>query len=290
MSEPEVMSGGVNEVVRIGDAVRRPTGPWSPLVHGLLRHLRDQGFAAAPALRELTEDGFEVLDFLPGDVSNYPVTPAAASLEALETAAELLRAYHDCTIGYAVGVTDGWMLPARTPAEVICHGDYAPHNCVLNGDRVVGIIDFDTAHPAPRIWDIGYAVYRWAPITAPANADGFGSIDEQARRTRIFCDRYGLDTPGRAGLIDVVIARLHALVAYMRARAAAGNAAFAGHLEEGHHLQYLADAEYVDRQREIFDRYLLPDASDEQDDGVPRSLPQNPPGRDQTGREHCVDG
>ncbi|MFG2695000.1 phosphotransferase [Kitasatospora sp. NPDC048407] len=254
MADSEILAGGVNQVERIGERVLRPTGPWSPAVHGLLGHLRTNRFTAAPRFHGLTADGREILDFLPGEVSDYPATPAAASRTALLTAARVLRAYHDATAGYAA---DGWMLPAREPAEVICHGDYAPHNCVLDGERVVGVIDFDTAHPGPRLWDVAYAVYRWAPTTAPGNADGFGTPDEQAARAREFCDAYGLDAAGRAGLVDAVEARLHALVDHMRAEAAAGSAAFASHLADGHHLMYLSDAAYVVRERERFERALL---------------------------------
>ncbi|MFI9784639.1 phosphotransferase [Kitasatospora sp. NPDC051984] len=254
MADSEILAGGVNQVERVGERVLRPTGPWSPAVHGLLGHLRTNGFTAAPRFHGLTADGREILDFLPGEVSDYPATPAAASRTALLTAARVLRAYHDATAGYAA---DGWMLPAREPAEVICHGDYAPHNCVLDGERVVGVIDFDTAHPGPRLWDVAYAVYRWAPTTAPGNADGFGTPDEQAARAREFCDAYGLDAAGRAGLVDAVEARLHALVGHMRAEAAAGSAAFASHLADGHHLMYLSDAAYVVRERERFERALL---------------------------------
>jgi len=35
-------------VVRIGDTVRRPVGPHSPLVHALLAHLESVGFEGAP--------------------------------------------------------------------------------------------------------------------------------------------------------------------------------------------------------------------------------------------------
>ncbi|MFD8593829.1 phosphotransferase enzyme family protein [Kitasatospora sp. NPDC059646] len=254
MADGEILSGGVNRVERIGDRVLRPTGPWSPAVHRLLGHLRANGFTAAPAFHGSAADGREILDFLPGEVSDYPATPAAASRTALLTAARLLRAYHDATAGFTA---DGWMLPAREPAEVICHGDYAPHNCVLDGERVVGVIDFDTAHPGPRLWDVAYAVYRWVPTTEPGNADGFGTPDEQAARAREFCDAYGLDRAGRAGLVDALEARLHALVAHMRAEAAAGSAAFASHLADGHHLMYLADAAYVVRERDRFERALL---------------------------------
>ncbi|MER5771018.1 aminoglycoside phosphotransferase family protein [Streptomyces sp. NPDC001985] len=260
MDDREVLSGGVNEVLRIGARVRRPTGPWSPLVHGLLRHIREQGFTAAPAVHEVTGDGYEILDFLPGEVSDYPPTPAAASRAALESAARLLRAYHDSTVGYARrDHATGWMLPARAPVEVICHGDYAPHNCVLDGTRVTGIIDFDAAHPGPRLWDIAYAVHRWAPLTAPGNPDGFGTAREQALRARLFCDRYGLDGAGRHRLVDTVAERLRALVEFTRARAAEGNAAFARHIAEGHDRQYLADAAHVIDRRAEFERYLLDD-------------------------------
>ncbi|MGW7541102.1 aminoglycoside phosphotransferase family protein [Streptomyces sp. NPDC054770] len=254
----EVLAGGgVNEVVRIGTTVRRPTGPASPLVHGLLRHLRESGFTQAPALHEVTADGFEILDFIPGDVCNYPVSEAAATPEALESAATLLRAFHDHTVDYVGRVpAHGWMQAEVDPAEVICHGDYAPHNVVLRGTEAVGIIDFDNAHPGPRLWDVAHGVYRWAPITAPGNADGFGTAEEQAVRTRVFCDRYGLDADGRAALVDAVIARVTAIVDFMKSQAAAGNAAFAGHLADGHHIQYLNDVAYLRDQRAVFEKHL----------------------------------
>ena len=55
--------GGRSTVHRRGDVVIRDTGPWSPAVHALLRHLEDVGFAAAPRLvgSGLDHDGREVL-------------------------------------------------------------------------------------------------------------------------------------------------------------------------------------------------------------------------------------
>jgi hypothetical protein len=135
----EILSGGINEVVRVGDVVRRPAGAWSRNVHALLRHLEEAGFDGAPRVVAEAADGFEYLSFLAGDVSNYPATPAAASPEALISAAGLLRAYHDATAPFAARAPlDGWQVPAREPVEVICHGDFAPHNCVLTGHRVTG--------------------------------------------------------------------------------------------------------------------------------------------------------
>ncbi|WP_436531062.1 phosphotransferase enzyme family protein [Actinoplanes sp. HUAS TT8] len=246
MAEREQLTGGINDVVRVGDRVHRPTGAWSPRVHELLRELAAQGFGGVPRFHGLAGDGAEILDFLPGEVADYPLSEAAWSTDALLSAADLLRAYHDATVTYARSAPrDGWQLPALEPVEVICHGDYAPYNCVMNGDRVVGMFDFDHARPGPRLWDVAYAVYRWAPLTRPGSADAHGPPDSQAERLRLFCDRYGLDDAARAALPDAVVARLHHMVAFMRAEAAAGSAAFAGHLAAGHHLQYLGDADYI---------------------------------------------
>ena len=42
--------GGRTTVHRRGSVVIRDTGPWTPAVHALLRHLEEAGFAAAPRL------------------------------------------------------------------------------------------------------------------------------------------------------------------------------------------------------------------------------------------------
>ncbi|MEU7477820.1 aminoglycoside phosphotransferase family protein [Lentzea sp. NPDC042327] len=233
--------GGINDVYRVGQTVRRPVGPWSPRVHGLLRHLRERGFTGAPDFHGIDEEGREILTFFPGEVCNYPLSPAARSEEALVSAARLLRSYHDATASY--DHRTGWMMPVREPAEVVCHGDFAPYNCVLDGTTAVALIDFDTAHPAPRLWDVAYAVYRWAPLTHPDNHDGFGTAARQAARAARFCNAYGL--ADRSGLVAAVAERLTALVELMHARADAGDRAFARHIADGHDRLYLRDAEYV---------------------------------------------
>jgi len=251
MDEEVLSGGGVNHVVRVGSTVRRPTGPHSGRVHDLLRRL--DGFGPVPRLLGV-EEGVEVLEFLPGDVSNYPVTDAAASTRALTTAAELLRGYHDATVVFAEQLPrQGWMFDVHDPVEVVVHGDYAPHNCVLDGDRVVGIIDLDTARPGSRLTDLGGAVYRWVPLSAPENDGVRPSTAEQAQRLAVFADAYGVSEQDRAGLLDAVLANLEGLVRFMHEQAEAGVAAFAGHIADGHDQLYLADAGYVRAHRVTFD-------------------------------------
>lgn len=238
--------GGVNEVVRIGPTVRRPTGPWTPAVHRLLGHLAAAGFTGAPRAYGVDAAGREILDFIPGEVAHYPLPGYAWRDTVLQEVARLLRAYHDATAGFdRRGLT--WYLPPREPAEVICHGDVAPYNCVFRDGHPVAFIDFDAAHPGPRLWDVAGAAYRFVPLTAVGNGEPVRPVAEQARRLRLFCDAYGLPEADRRALPGVVRERLLAVVAHMREQAAAGVAAFAAHLAAGHHTLYLTDADHVAR-------------------------------------------
>src|SRR6266581_8878871 len=55
-------------LVRHGDRVRRPTGPWSPAVHEYLRHLASAGFEGSPRVLA-TGDGWEELTYIEGEVA-----------------------------------------------------------------------------------------------------------------------------------------------------------------------------------------------------------------------------
>jgi hypothetical protein len=72
MTSTEIPLGGGNVsggVVRVGDTVRRPAGPWTPALHALLTHLHDVGFRGAPRPLGIDEHGREVLTFIPGPVA-----------------------------------------------------------------------------------------------------------------------------------------------------------------------------------------------------------------------------
>jgi aminoglycoside phosphotransferase (APT) family kinase protein len=246
MEEETELVGGVNHVVRHNNTVTRPAGSWTPSVHRLLDHLQARGFTGAPRALGTSEDGSEeVVTYLDGDVGHYPLPDHARSDAALQAAARLLRGLHDATADFPHQPDDVWMLPAREPVEVVCHGDAAPYNCVFRDGLPVAFIDFDTAHPGPRLWDACYTAYRYVPLHAPGADEGTLPLAEQARRLSLFADAYGLSESDRALLPATVAARLTALVDFMTEQAAAGNLAFARHLADGHHRRYLADAEYV---------------------------------------------
>jgi hypothetical protein len=66
--QEEPLSGNVSAVARVGDTVGRSTGPWTPAVHALLRHLEHAGFDGALRVLGIDERGREVLTYVPGEV------------------------------------------------------------------------------------------------------------------------------------------------------------------------------------------------------------------------------
>jgi hypothetical protein len=254
--EEELTGGGVNHVVRIGTTVRRPTGHWTPAVHALLNHLAAIGFTGAPASHGLDGEGREILDFLPGQVPDYPLPEYAQSDSALCAVGVLLRDYHDATAGFVAPTDASWYFSPRSPAEVICHGDIAPYNCVFRNGQPVAFIDFDTVHPGPRIWDVAYAAYRFVPLADPHREDGIPPVEEQARRLRLFADAYRLSDTGRNALPDTARARLDHLIGHMHDQADAGNEAFAAHIAAGDDILYRTDAAHIARHQAVFQTAL----------------------------------
>ncbi|MFI7226695.1 phosphotransferase enzyme family protein [Nonomuraea angiospora] len=258
-ADEEVLTGGgVNHVVRVGSTVRRPVGAWTPAVHALLGHLRARGFTGAPRAHGIDGEGREILDFVPGDVPGYPLPEWASTDDALVAVGALLRDYHDATLGFPGDPDFSWYFPPVGPAEVICHGDAATYNCVFRDGLPVAFIDFDTAHPGPRIWDVAYAAYRFVSLSDPRH-EGVGSwpVAEQARRLRLFADAYGLGDADRRALPSTARARLEHLVRHMYDRAAAGDEAFAGHIARGDDRFYHADMAHLDRCEAAFRSALV---------------------------------
>jgi aminoglycoside phosphotransferase (APT) family kinase protein len=170
----------------------------------------------------------------------------------LLSAANLLREFHSASQGFLESDREvqTWMLPPQEPYEIVCHGDYAPYNVATADHAAVGIIDFDTAHPAPRLWDLAYSVYRWAPLSDPANPDVTFGLDDQLRRAEIFCTAYGATMEDRLQLPEMICRRLQALVDFMLASAAAGDATFTEDVNAGDALLNLRDIDYVRRHRD----------------------------------------
>jgi len=245
-AEQELTGGNMNRVMRAGGTVRRQAGPWSARVQQLLSHLRAAGIQEVPAPLGFDEQGREILSFLPGQAGLLP-TPDLLNEAVLSDAARLLRRIHDASAPVAAAWTDGWQAVPRPPVEVICHGDFAPYNCIFEDGQLAGVIDFDHAHPGSRAWDLAYALYRFAPLHAPSNPDHFGSFTEQCQRARLFCAAYGLNE--RAALAPVILRRVAAMAEFLRACAARGDARILANIADGHLEIYLNDYAYLEARK-----------------------------------------
>jgi Ser/Thr protein kinase RdoA (MazF antagonist) len=125
------------------------------------------------------------------------------------------------------------------PGLVIGHQDAAPYNAVVNGDRLVGFFDWDTAGPSTREFDLAFAALWWVPLCPPSVAEGLGfhHSTDRSRRLHLMLDAYGYAGDRRAfGAAIVQRARRQATV--MREMAEAGDRAatallpVAGYIEE----------------------------------------------------------
>jgi len=245
----EKLSGGnSNEVWRDNDTVIRQCGQWSPFVHQLMQFLTENGFNASPRFLE-TDGVTERLSYIKGQVGHYPLDPSMLSDEIVIEAGKLLRQFHDITQDFIVPTHAQFMLPNLVSAEddVICHNDFAPYNCVFDHGHIIGIIDFDTVSPGKRMWDIAYAVYRFAPLATDQHClqSGWRIPPDRSNRLRLFCDGYGLIE--REQLIATVLKRLHALIDYMVANAS--------NLE--HIPIYQADIQYIEDNQRQFEAALV---------------------------------
>jgi hypothetical protein len=119
--------------------------------------------------------------------------------------------------------------------DIIGHHDLAPWNIVFDGTEVTGIIDWDSAGPTTRAWDLAYAAYQFVPLHPTRDLAAFGWPSEPDRRgrLRLFASEYG----GRVSvehLVDNAILRIASIGAEIAEQVARRNPLFAVHAEEAH--------------------------------------------------------
>jgi hypothetical protein len=262
VAEREVPLGGghLSAVVRVGDTVRRPAGPWTPAVHALLAHLRHRRYSGAPRALGIDERGREILSFIPGHVpSGMPLPACVWTLGTLRRVSALLLGYHRAAAGFAPPPGAVWRTADARPREreIICHNDPAPWNTVFSGGAPQAFIDWDLAGPGRRIWDLAYLVWHFVPLydekrCAAAGADV--SVETRAFRLAEVCRTYGLPRPGR--ILGAVIRRQLRARTRIRRLARRGDPAFVRLWQSGVGDAILRDAGFVRRHAPGLGAYL----------------------------------
>lgn len=218
--------------MRVGDTVRRPLGPHSPLVHAVLAHLEAVGFEGAPRFLGLDARGREVLTFIEGEVAGRPHPAWLADDSRLASVARLLRAYDDAAAGFApparllepVAPPD---LPGMPPepepppgaGRFVGHQDITPENVVFRGGEAVALIDFDLVRPATRVDEVVNLCLHWAPLSPERDRSEPLRRADAVVRTRLAADAYGLDAAARAAFVPTAIRRTERSWHLMRHRA-----------------------------------------------------------------------
>ena len=148
-------------------------------MHALLQHLERTGFAHAPRVLGVDDDGREILTYIEGSVPYAPDIPAEIWADAaLAGAAVLVRRYHDAVRLFEPPAEAQWRICPGAPqgGDVVCHNDLAPWNTVYDDHLPIAFIDWDFAAPAPALWDIAYAAWRFVPLYY----DGIPGTDREA--------------------------------------------------------------------------------------------------------------
>ena len=213
MSSPDDLifleGGGRSVVRRRGDAVIRDTGPWTPAVHALLRHLEEAGFAAAPRLvgSGLDRDGREVLTFIEGEFTQ----PGSWSLDGAAALGGLLRDLHRATRSFRPPPDAVWFpwhgRDLGRPVKVIGHCDAAPWNIVARDGLPVALIDWETAGPVDPLVELAQLAWLNAKLhdDIVAEREHLPPLGERARQLAAIVDAYGLAARPRRGFLDQII-------------------------------------------------------------------------------------
>ncbi|WP_283137798.1 aminoglycoside phosphotransferase family protein [Rhizohabitans arisaemae] len=206
MEEIPLEGGDVTAgVVRVGDTVRRPPRPTAPAVHALLKHVRSRGFAGAPQVIGVDDQGREILTYVHGETALRPLPDYAVTERTLVELARLLRRYHDAAESFVPPTDAVWESGSNVDdePELIGHCDVTPENVVFRLERPYALIDFDMARPTTRLFDVVTTLRHWVPLADPADRDPRQAGLQAGPRIRLFCDAYGLTSEERRKVLPI---------------------------------------------------------------------------------------
>lgn len=239
----EPLAGNVTPgLVRVGDTVRRPVGPWTDSVDAVLEHLHAVGFTGAPRSFGRDQQGRQVLEYVAGTLGaqsgTYP-------LRELYSIGRMLAGLHEALAGFVPPPGAVWnRIIAPDREKMICHNDVAPWNLVRS-DRGWVLIDWDATAPASRLWDLAYAAQSMAGLRADR------PVAESAARLRAFLDGYGLAPQARPALAAMLGRRARAMYDMLRDSATRQRQPWARiWTEDGPY--WLATAEYLDLHQQAW--------------------------------------
>jgi hypothetical protein len=208
MNEEVVLSADKSVSLK-GNVVLRPSGPWTPNVYSLLRHLKKTGFTSVPSIMGsgFDTEGREMLSFIEGEF----VHPGPWSDDALVEVGGMLRRLHDATETFepaSNAVWKSWFLRDLGGSNcVYSHGDFAPWNMVTREGMPVALIDWEFAGPVDPMVELARVCWLFPQLHDDDVADrvGLPSLDVRARQLRLLVDAYGVNSAQRSALFDLIL-------------------------------------------------------------------------------------
>lgn len=254
-SDDEIPLEGGNvhrgQIVRVGNTVRRPTGLGSDSVHGVLLHLEAVGFEHAPRFLGFDEKGREVLSFLPGQNVWESQHRVLRNPEGVSAIGQFVRELHDALASYHPPADAVWAnsIPDPCGGDHVIHGDIGPWNLVAEPESLqCRIIDWDTAAPGRRVWELSYSLQTIAHMWGdpPPWAERPFTAAETAARLRAFANGYRLGDEDLVECVRFASQRSQTMADLIEARADAGEDSFVAMRDEGHAEAWAAGARAIE--------------------------------------------
>ena len=210
---------------RSGEVVLRESGPWTPAVLDLLRHLERVGFERAPRVvgDGYASDGRLAVSFVPGESPH----PGPWANDHVASVGALLKSLHESTASFtpAAGAEwqDTWLHQIGNGGDMVFgHRDAAPWNIVGRDQRPEALVDWEFAGPIDRLTELAYAVWLNAQLHDDDVAELQGLPDARARARQVHAILDGYELPSnRRG--DVVERMIEVAVHAARAEAVMAN-------------------------------------------------------------------
>lgn len=196
--------------MRVGDTVRRRTGPWTPAVHALLNHLASR-VPHVPRVLGFDDRGREVLAYLPGRVVD--IDTEMLTLGQIASVVRWTRAFHEAVVEFSH--PGPWRYFPIAGSTLIGHNDIAPYNVCFDGDDLVGVFDWDMSGPSTPLFELAFIAWNCVPLWRDIGAE------LAAQRLTLIAATYGRFRPRQ--LLHSVPVRIQVMLDGIPVAAAAGD-------------------------------------------------------------------
>ena len=237
-------------LVRVGQTVRRPSGPWTAAVHALLTHLADVGYDGAPKSLGLDDHGRHVVEWVDGEAA-YPFLTPDDSGRALHEVGRLIHEFHTASELFQPPSDAAWNVVIEPDERnLVIHHDLAPWNFVRGGARAA-VIDWDLAAPGSILWELAWSVHGFVPLRPEV------PVAVAMTRLRHLAAGYGLGEADRERLVELLPRRALAMFDLLRHGHQHGVEPWATLWREQHGKAWQESAEFAQRHADDLRRALL---------------------------------